>query len=215
MHSLVVAKFVPGLSMIAPPLAGIVGLSVPLFLLYNTLGTVIWVGSGIGLGYLFAGQLQQALSLAVRLGPMVALILLGIVIGYVLYKTLHRLRADRVVARLTVEQLSQKIATGEAPLIIDLRPHKARQAAAGIPGALSLSYEELIARHHDLPRDRDVILYCACPHDAASVQAAWSLRKNGLTRAWPLVGGIEAWRAHQSLQTASEQLLVDTETAAA
>lgn len=215
MHSLVVAKFVPGLSMIAPPLAGIVGLSVPLFLLYNSLGIVLWVGSGIGLGYLFAGQLQQALSLAARLGPMVALILLAIVIGYVLYKALHRLRADRVVARLTVEQLSQKVATGQAPLIIDLRPHEARQAAAGIPGAVSLSYEELIARHHDLPRDRDVILYCACPQDAASVQAAWSLRRKGLTRAWPLAGGIEAWRAHQSLQTVSEQVLIDTETAAA
>jgi membrane protein DedA with SNARE-associated domain/rhodanese-related sulfurtransferase len=213
--SLVVAKFVPGLSTIAPPLAGIVGLSVPRFLLYNSLGAVLWVGSGVGLGYLFTGQLEQALSLAASLGPTVGLILLGLVTGYVLYKALHRLRVERVVPRLTVEQLAEKVATGEAPVIIDLRPHEARQVAPGIPGALVLSYEELIAGHHDLPRDRDVILYCACPQDAASVQAAWLLRKKGLARAWPLAGGIEAWRAHQSLQTANEQVLTETETAVA
>jgi rhodanese-related sulfurtransferase len=80
-------------------------------------------------------------------------------------------------------------------MIIDLRPHGARQEDPGIPGSLPLSFHEVIARHQDLPRDRDVILFCACPRDAASVQAAWRLREKGLTRVWPLAGGIEAWRA--------------------
>jgi membrane protein DedA with SNARE-associated domain/rhodanese-related sulfurtransferase len=194
-RSLVVAKFVPGLSTIAPPLAGIVGLPVPQYLLYNGLGTILWVGSGIGLGYLFSDQLEQALSLTAHVGPAVGLILLGVVTAYVVYKAVHRYRVERLVPRVTVEQVAEKLAAGEDPMIIDLRPHQARQEQPGIPGSLSLSINEVIANHKNLPRDRDVILYCACPRDAASVQAAWRLREKGFTRAWPLAGGIEAWRA--------------------
>jgi len=194
-RSLVVAKFVPGLSTIAPPLAGIVGLRVPHYLLYNGLGTVLWVGSGIGLGYVFSNQLEQALSVAAHVGPTVGLVLLGGVIGYVIYKALHRYRMEHLVPRLTAQQVTEKITAGEDPLIIDLRPVGDRQEIAGIPGSLTRSLEELIAGHRDLPRDRDVILYCACPKDAASIQAAWRLREKGLTRVWPLAGGIEAWHA--------------------
>lgn len=194
-RSLIVAKFVPGLSTVAPPLAGIVGLPVSQYLLFNGLGTILWVGSGIGLGYVFSDQFEQALSVAAHVGPTVGLILLGGVAGYVIYKALHRFRVDRLVPRLTVEQVTEKLAAGEDPMIIDLRPHPARQEQPGIPGSLPLSIDEVIARHQDLPRDRDVILYCGCPRDAASVQAARRLREKGFTRAWPLAGGIEAWHA--------------------
>ena len=80
-------------------------------------------------------------------------------------------------------------------MIIDLRPHADHQERPGIPGSLPMTLEELAAGQYDLPRDRDVILYCACPRDAASVQGALLLRKVGFTRVWPLEGGIEAWRA--------------------
>ena len=194
-RSLVVAKFVPGLSTVAPPLAGIVGLSVPQYLLYNGLGTLLWVGSGLGLGYLFSDQLEQAVSLSAHVGPTVGLILLGGVTGYVGYKALNRYRVERLVSRLTVQQVIEKLASGEDLIIIDLRPHADRQERAGIPGSVLMTLEELAAGQHDLPRDRDLILYCGCPRDAASVQGALLLRKAGFTRVWPLDGGIEAWRA--------------------
>jgi membrane protein DedA with SNARE-associated domain/rhodanese-related sulfurtransferase len=194
-RSLVVAKFVPGLSTIAPPLAGIVGLSVSQYLLYNGLGTFLWVGSGIGVGYVFSDQLEQALSLIAHLGLTVGLILLGGVTSYVSYKVLQWYRLEHVVSRLTVQQVREKIVAGEDPLIIDLRSVGDRRDIPGIPGSLPLSFEELIARLPDLPRDRDMILYCGCPKDAASIQAAWKLREKGFTRVWPLAGGIEAWRA--------------------
>jgi membrane protein DedA with SNARE-associated domain/rhodanese-related sulfurtransferase len=213
-RSLVVAKFVPGLSTIAPPLAGIVGVSMPQYLLFNGLGTILWVGSGIGLGYVFSDQLERVLSLTAHVGPMVVLILLGVVAGYVIYKALHRYRMERLVPRLTVEQVTEKLATGEDPMIIDLRPHPARQEQPGIPGSLPLSMAEVIARHQDLPRDRDVILYCACPRDATSVQAAWRLREKGFTRAWPLAGGIEAWHA-ASVRNAEATRMAAGQTVAA
>lgn len=195
MRSLVVAKFVPGLSTIAPALAGIVGLRMPQYLLYNGLGTILWVGSGIGLGYAFSDQLEQAVSVVAHLGPTMVLILLGGVAGYVAYKVWHHFRVGRRVPRLTVQQVTEKISAGENPVFIDLRSHGARREVPGIPGSLPLSVEEVIAGHRDLPRDRDVILYCACPQDAASVQAAKRLHEKGLARVWPLAGGIEAWHA--------------------
>ena len=195
MRSLIFAKFVPGFSTVAPPLAGIVGLRTRQYLLYNGAGTVLWVGSGIGLGYVFSNQLEEAVSMIGTLGSTMALILLGIVTGYVVYKVLHRYHVGRVMPRVSAREVSEKIAAGEEPIIIDLRSRDARKESPGMPGALPWSIEEVIARQRDLPRDRDVILYCACPQDAASVQASWRLRKRGLTRVWPLNGGIESWRA--------------------
>jgi len=194
-RSLVMAKFIPGLSTIAPPLAGIVGLTMPQYLLYNGLGTLLWVGSGIGLGYVFTDQLDQAVSMAAHLGPTMALIVVGSVGGYVIYKVLHVYRIGRLIPRLTVREARDRISSGADPMFIDLRPHGARREVLGIPGSLHLSVDDVIAGHEKLPRDRDVILYCACPNDAASVQASAKLREMGLTRVWPLAGGIEAWHA--------------------
>ena len=203
-RSLMVAKFIPGLSTIAPPLAGIMGLRLPQYLLYNGIGAVLWVGSGISFGMVFSNQLEQALAMAVDLGPTVALTFLGIVIGYIAYKALHRYRVERLVPRLTVQQLIEKIAAGEDPVIIDLRPHEARENVPGIPGSLPLSPDEVLTKRHELPHDRDVVLYCACPRDAASVHVAGKLREGGFTRVWALADGIEAWHA---LQLEQEELI--------
>ncbi len=194
-RSLMVAKFIPGLSTIAPPLAGIMGLGMPQYLLYNGIGTMLWVGSGIGFGLVFSNQLDQALKIATNLGPTVALTLLGMLVGYMVYKALHRYRVERLVPRLTARQLVEKIAAGEDPVIIDLRPHDAQEDVPGIPGSLTLSLDEVLRKRHELPHDRDVVLYCACPRDAASVQVTWKLREVGFTRVWALAGGIEAWQS--------------------
>jgi membrane protein DedA with SNARE-associated domain len=111
-RSLVVAKFVPGLSTIAAPLAGIVGVSVPLFLWYDILGTLLWVGSGIGFGYALSGQLEQALTLAGHVAPTVGLVLLGSVMGCVVYKALHQNRVERLVPPLTPQQVIETLAAG-------------------------------------------------------------------------------------------------------
>lgn len=194
-RSLIVAKFVPGFSTIAPPLAGIVGLTVRQYLLFNGVGTLLWVVTGIGLGMAFSDQLEQALLMSAQIGPTVGLVAFTVVIGYVLYKAVNRYRADHRVPRVTARQLTDKLAGGENPIIVDLRSLGARQEEPGIPGALSMPLDELAARRGELPLDRDVILYCDCPRDASSVEGARRLRKLGFARVWPLSGGLEAWNA--------------------
>ena len=200
-RSLIVAKFVPGFSTIAPPLAGIVGLSVPQYLLFNGLGTLLWVGTGIGLGLAFSDQLEQVLTITAQIGPTLGAALVTAVIGYVVYKAVHRYRADHRVPRITADELRAKLATEESPVIIDLRSEGARQVAPGIPGAIHLAVDELVGRQLELPRDRDVILYCACPWDASSVEGTRRLRQSGFTRVWALAGGLGAWNSTASRST--------------
>jgi len=162
--SLLIAKFIPGLNTVAPPLAGIFRIRVPRFLLYDTLGTILWVGSFAALGYLFSDQLGQVAARTVQLGTLLALILAGALAAYITYKyvqrqrLLHRLR----VARITAEELRQKLESGEEVMIVDLRQQLDVQAAPSrIPGALRMAMEELEKRHQEIPRDRDIVLYCS------------------------------------------------------
>ena len=193
-RSLVVAKFVPGLSTIAPPLAGIVGMKTSTFFFYDGLGALLWVGATVGLGYVLADQLETAFAYAAHMTPALgSAVIIGLV-AYILYKA-HQRRQLRRTPRMTVGQVKEKLESGEPPIIVDLRMPLDVERAPGIIGALTMSSEDLLNRSHELPRDRDIILYCACPRDAASVQAAFLLREKGFTRVWPLAGGIEAWRA--------------------
>jgi len=195
-HSLVAAKFIPGLSTIAPPLAGIVGLGVPLFLLYDGLGAVIWAWSGLGIGYVFSDQIEQAVTYAEQIAPAATGAVLGVLVLYIAHKAVLRRRQLRDVPRITVEQLTEKLRTDEPPLLIDVRPRASAETEPGIPSAVLMSLDDLIRRHHELPRHRDVVLYCGCPNDVASAQGTLLLHKRGFTRVWPLAGGIEAWRRY-------------------
>ncbi len=53
--------------------------------------------------------------------------------------------------------------------------------------------EELDARHSDIPRDCDVVLYCTCPNETTSARVALALKKRGIERVFPLEGGLAAW----------------------
>ena len=57
-----------------------------------------------------------------------------------------------------------------------------------------MTMEELTLRQHEIPRDRDIILYCSCPNEVTSARMALSLHRNGILRVRPLLGGIDAWR---------------------
>jgi rhodanese-related sulfurtransferase len=80
---------------------------------------------------------------------------------------------------------------GEDVVVIDVRGMS--NADGPIPGALRIPLSELSARQHEVPRDRDVILFCSCPNEASAARAALILRKYGITRVRPLEGGADAW----------------------
>ena len=194
-QSLLVAKFIPGLSTIAPPLAGIVGLGLPVFLLYDALGAAVWAGSGLGFGLLFTEEVELALTYSEQVVPALLLAAVVLLPAYIGWKAWHVRRQLQAVPRMTVADLLDKLAAPDPPLLIDVRARHAVEAEPGLPNALQMSLEDLARRHGELPRSRDLVLYCACPADAASAQGVMLLQRKGFTRVWPLAGGLHAWRA--------------------
>ena len=196
-RSLLIVKFIPGLSTLAPALAGLFKIGIPRFLFYNSLGALIWTACFVGFGYLFSNQLERIALQAAQLGASLALLMVGSLVMYVAYKFIHRQRLLRElrIARITVEELKQMMDAGEKVTIVDLRqPLDIEAAPYRIPGAIRISVEDLEHRHHEIDRDRDVILYCACPNEVTSARMALLLRKKGIAKVRPLAGGVEAWR---------------------
>ncbi len=162
-RSLLVAKFVPGLSTAAPPLAGIFRMRLPRFLLFDGLGALLWAGAFTGLGYLFSNQLERMVAYTLRMGTWLLGILLGALAAYILWKYVKRRRFMRQlrIARISPEELKEKLDAGEPIVIVDLRHSLDFEAEPQLlPGALRVDTEELAERHQEIPRDRDVILYC-------------------------------------------------------
>jgi len=197
MPGLVFAKFIPGLSTLAPPLAGNSGVSVPRFLVFDGLSSILHGGSYILVGVLFSHQLEQILHALAGLGRSAFGLLAGLAAIYIAYKYFqrHRLLRELRIARITVDELHQKLEAGENPMILDLRPLiEIEQDPSLIRGALHMSMDEIESRQQEIPRDRDIILYCSCPNEVSSARVALALRRNGISRVRPLLGGIDAWR---------------------
>jgi membrane protein DedA with SNARE-associated domain/rhodanese-related sulfurtransferase len=192
--AILTAKFIPGLSLVMPPLAAISNVSLRRFLLFDTLGSGLYAGSYLLLGLVFSNQLLQMLQTLSQIGRSALALLLGLLAVYLALKYLKRKIRLRV-PRISVEDLHQKQEAGEPLLIVDLRSAaQLNHAPLGIRGALHLQMDQLRSQLGGLPTDRDVVLYCDCPKEASSARAALLLHKHGLPRARPLAGGLDAWR---------------------
>jgi membrane protein DedA with SNARE-associated domain len=195
--TLMIAKFVPGLATLAPPVAGENGMDFDRFLLFDAIGATLWVGALLGAGRLFGDALKRDPSLLNWVGRFSgALLVLGI-IGFFVGRLMRRRRFLRtlVKSRLEPEELKRQLDAGEKVFIVDLRhPLELLPDPFTLPGALHFSPEGLAARIHEIPRDRDIILYCTCPSEATAAKTAMTLRKLGIERVRPLRGGYDEWK---------------------
>ena len=161
-RTLIVAKFIPGLSTVAPPLAGIVGVGVPRFIAYSAAAAFLWAGAWGGLGYLAGDALQTVVDFTGRLGTTLVWIFVALAAVYAGTKWIQRQRFLRTlrVARVTADELKRR-QEADAVIIVDLRSAiDVTSAPFVIPGALRIGPEELEQRHGDIPRDREIVLYC-------------------------------------------------------
>ena len=160
---LLIAKFIPGINLIAAPLAGIYSLPRLRFLLLDGLGVCIWVGSFLGLGYLFSDQIAEMAVYAMDLGTSLTKILVGALALYIGWKYIQKRRflSQLRMARIGPEELKKKLDAGEAVMIIDVRHSLEFEAEPQtIPGALYLPFEKLQIESFSIPPGREVILYC-------------------------------------------------------
>jgi membrane protein DedA with SNARE-associated domain/rhodanese-related sulfurtransferase len=197
-NALLFAKFVPGLALIAPPLAGATKMAWPRFLAYSTLGSGAWVGIAITGGMLFRRQIEQIMPRLADFGLAAVGVICALLVAYITYKWWERMRFYSVLrmARIDVDELYKMMNAGVAPLIVDVRSSTALTLdPRSIPGALHIPLTEVHQHLGDLPRDREIISYCTCPNEASAAQVAKLLMDSGFKRVRPLHGGLDAWIA--------------------
>jgi membrane protein DedA with SNARE-associated domain/rhodanese-related sulfurtransferase len=197
-NALPIAKFIPGLALIAPPLAGATGVGWSRFLLFSTLGAGLWVGAGMGAGLVLREQIEYLLDVLESAGAAAIFGLCLLFVAYVAYKWWERRRffAMLRMARISADELYRQMDKGEIPLIVDVRSQTARELEPRrIPGALHVPLGAIDEHARDLPRDRDIILYCTCPNEVSAAEAAKLLMDSGFRRVRPLHGGLDAWIA--------------------
>jgi membrane protein DedA with SNARE-associated domain/rhodanese-related sulfurtransferase len=193
--SVVISKFVPGFSTVAPPIAGALKMPFTAFVVASLASAALWVGAAMGTGFLFAMQIDAVLTWMEAHFALAGAAIGGLILAYVALKAWQRWRLARFVsaAAISIDELRAALEAEEArPFVVDVGSRLAQQSRPHIPGAALLDLD-MIGRLDDFPGDRDIVLYCACPNEASARRAAQILFNRGYRRARPLLGGLDAW----------------------
>jgi membrane protein DedA with SNARE-associated domain/rhodanese-related sulfurtransferase len=191
---LLFAKFIPGVSTVAPPMAGIYRVSLWKFIAMDGVGAGLWAGVYLFAGWWFGGQIETVAAHMDRLGGWMGLALVGVSVIYVLFKLIERTRVHRSlrVARISPLELKQRIESGESMMIVDLR-NTFEWREGRIPGSLTLTVKELDNFVPAVP-EAEMILYCSCPNEISSAATAtMRLKRRGIKSIRPLEGGFPLW----------------------
>jgi membrane protein DedA with SNARE-associated domain len=163
-RALVAAPFIPGLTTIAPPLAGLSGMPLGRYLALDAVGDLLWAGTFVGLGYLFGDQVTWVLRGVFTYGTSIIVLTLAGLALWLSWKLLQRERVRRKlhVTRIRPEELRGMLGGDNPPTVLDLRHRRELQDDPHtLPGALHVPPSELARRHLEIPRDRDLVLYCS------------------------------------------------------
>jgi len=196
---LLIAKFVPGLDGIAPPLAGMSEASRVNFLIYDAGGSALWAGAYTGAGFLFAAELDRVARYTTVFANTLILVLGVPLLFFFVWKLAQLVRMILRLRRLyiTPEELKVRLDAGENVVLIDLlRFEDDPQDLMAIPGALRADPGKV--RHRTrivMPEGMDLVLYCESKNSFVSAHVASALRKKGVRQIRVLVGGLTAWKA--------------------
>ena len=194
---LLFARFLPGLSVISAPLAGISGISLARFVAYAETGAAIWIGTGLALGLGLAEQVDAALLALKRFGLDLGGFVVVMILAYAGFCWARRWRLLRQlqVARISPNEVAALTAAGPAPVIIDARSLFEQDADPFvIPGARLFQDGHASQGAIGTPVLSTVVVYCSCPNEISAAVLAKQMRKLGFTDVRPLLGGIDAWR---------------------
>ena len=196
---LVLAKFVPGLDGLMPPLAGALNVTTVLFLLFDAMGALFWSAGYCFLGYLFSDRLNVVAAMVARTSKILAIVL-ACVLCYLLWRAWELLRTIRELRlrKISPALLHEKLQAGDRIAVLDLLDVEGQEdptIVAGIPGAARISPTPLRSSAQvRVPTDVQLILCCSSRNQITSARTAVLLRRKGITNVWVLKGGLKAWR---------------------
>lgn len=194
-RSLVVAKFVPGFSTVAPPIAGSLRMPWSSFISAAAVGAVLWAGSAILVGWWFRTQVATAIHALSGHGDTllaVAALGLGAWLAWKLFQK-YRFEQMRAIPFITPPELAAALASDTPPLLLDFRGAAMIAQTGPLAGAIAAHLDDLPRLAGDWAKSRIIVTMCACPEDATAVRAAHGLRELGYLSARPLKGGYESW----------------------
>jgi membrane protein DedA with SNARE-associated domain/rhodanese-related sulfurtransferase len=194
---LVVAKFIPGLDGVSPPLAGAEGASVGGFLLFDGAGSLLWSGAYVLLGFVFANQLNVVLDGIERFSRVLLIAAAVPLAGYMVWRLLQLVRVIRQLRlrRISPTLLAAKMEDLTKVAVFDLLYYEAEERnIPGIPGAVRVDPEKMrITPKTALPEGVEIVLYCSSRNEFVSARVAQALERLGIANVWVLEGGLEAW----------------------
>ena len=196
--TLLVAKFIPGISTMAAPLAGSMKMPFLQFLGLDFLGASLYALAYGTVGFIFRDFVHQIVDGFRAAGHAVEGVIIIAVLVFIAYRVslYWKHRGDRVVPRVQVAALAAKLkAEGAAKILLaDVRSHGYYSAGAmRIPGAIRIEPNNLSVEIKHFPKDKDMYLYCTCRSEATSASVAHLLRTDGFN-AFVIKGGLAAWR---------------------
>jgi len=200
--TLMISKFVPGLSTVAAPIAGQTGMPYPRFFVWDLAGSILWAETFLLAGRFFGDVAKRSAPFFHLLSRFAFAIFILMVLGFFAYRLFKQRKFLQQVRSLRLEPAELKAMMEDAeaqgntpPFIVDLRhPLDYLPDPRVLPGALRIGPNEIRQHSEIIPRDRDVILYCTCPSEETSAKLALQLHKMGIYRVRPLRGGFDGWK---------------------
>ena len=193
--SLVIAKFIPGFSTVAPPIAGSLRMALPSFLLSAAAGAALWAGIALGAGWMLRNEVQAVINALDRNTGYTVLAVVLLIAAWPIWKLWqkYRFRKLSVLPHITAGELLAIKDAQQPLLVLDLRASQAVAETGMIVGATLAKHDQLLEAVGQWPKNQLIVTLCACPEDAGAVQAARRLLAEGYLSVRPLKGGYAAW----------------------
>jgi membrane protein DedA with SNARE-associated domain len=158
-RTLLLSKWLPGLSHVVPSVAGLSGVPRQNFFLLNTAGSALWIFVLMLAGYLPVEHVHVAPAIGpIAFEASVALLLGNVGVKYVQKR---RFLKELYKARITPAELNQALDSGQRIVVLDLRhPLDSVTDPRTLPGALRVLPDDVTSRAELLPKDREIVLYC-------------------------------------------------------
>jgi membrane protein DedA with SNARE-associated domain/rhodanese-related sulfurtransferase len=194
---LLVAKFIPGVSAVAVPTVGAMGLPYRRFLLFDALGCLAWAGAYVGGGMIFSREVGRAIEGMGVIGGWSLLVVAALFALYIAWKVEHRRRLRKLyrLVRISPREMTQLLAE-EDVLVLDARSKLAREAdPRSLPRSIAVDHDNVFDLLPEGARDRTIVTFCTCPNEASAALLADLLIRAGYPRVRVLSGGTDALEA--------------------
>ena len=191
---LVLAKFIPGINTMAPPLAGCMNMRFAQFLRLDLAGAALYIIAYFAVGFVFSGALEAVTRGYRTFGRGVSWIVLVLIVGYVALQLRRwiRERSLSVVPFAVPSEAANAMTAGAC--IYDVRSHGYfDRKAIRIRGSTRLDPHTLHQSREEFPAGQLIFVYCTCVREATSARVARELAKSGI-RVAVIKGGLRAWK---------------------